>query len=262
MLSKVCVVLSVMLLSAVYVVIVVVVVIVVIIAIAINIVIVMVVVVMMKPSAAAISVNEVCKGYRRDDRIDRRINVLVNNVVFWVFLQQAFLTVLAGQHIVVEPWVVELGPVQWVAQECALLPLGAEREVKVVEMDLVECVVFAVAVLPVEARVHTRLLVHFLSHVWARKEVVAQIEVLVVVYWCAEVLAYERCWYRRESRLIEVLIALSVVVVVSISAFRAVFAQRQIVELIGVRKVCSVHRVCQVRAEHSFRARRAFEVHM
>lgn len=220
MLSKVGVVLPVVFLSAVCVVIVVVVVIIMVV------VVMVIVVVMMEPSAAAVCVDEVCKGYRRDDRVDRRVDVLVNDVVLWVLLQEALIAVLAGQHVVVEPWVVELGPVQRVAQKCALLPLGAEREVKVVEVYLVERVVLAVAVLPVEAWVHTRLLVHFLCHVWARKEVVAQIEALVVVYWRAEVLAYERCWDRRECRLVEVLVALPVVVVVPVSALRAIFAQR------------------------------------
>lgn len=188
--------------------------------------------------------------------------MLVLDVVLGVILQRALVAVLAGEHIVEQAGVVELGPVEGVAQACAALLFGAQRELKVVEVRLVEGVVFAPAVDPVEAGVDAPLLVHRVRDMRARKEVVAEVKPVVIVDGRAQLLARELCGDRGERRHVKVLVALPVVVVIAVSAPRAILTEREVVELIFVREERPVHRVCQIRAKDALRARHTLEMHM
>lgn len=188
--------------------------------------------------------------------------MLVRHAMLEVILQRALVAILARQQIIIEPCVMELRPVERVTQQRAMLLIRAHREVKVVEMRLVECVVLVMAVVSIEARVDTFLLVKFVRDVKARKEAVAQVKPPVVVDGCAQLLPRELCGHRRERRVIKVLVAFPVVVIVFLPAHRAEPTARQEVELVFVREERSVHGVCQVYAEDAFRARGALEVYV
>lgn len=188
--------------------------------------------------------------------------MLVYDVMFWVVLQPAFVPILAREHVVIQSSVMVLRPVERVVQTRTLLILRAQRELVVVKVNLVERVLLTAAVDAVETGMDAPTLMHLVRDMWARKEVVAQVDTAIVVYLCAQLLGGEFCGNGRERRHVKVLVTLPMVVVIAFHALFAVFTHRKVVKLVFVREERSVHRVCQVRAEGAFRARDAFEVDM
>lgn len=155
-----------------------------------------------------------------------------------------------------------LRSVERVVQTRALFILRAQRELVVIEVDLMEGVLLAAAVDAVEAGMDAPTLMHLVRDMWTCKEVVAQVDTAIVVYLCAQLLGGELCGDRRERRHVKVLVTLPMVVVIALHALFAVFTHRKVVKLVFVREERSVHRVCQVRAEGAFRARNALKVDM